>query len=107
LERNDDLWRNDAGSTEADNNHYDRLSILQRPTIDFVFHHTKPPTHIKKSELDKKKLKKGAGGYREKRKSQKKKKKKSEVAPSPESTTDTDDIQQNPTETETQRHVAS
>jgi hypothetical protein len=29
--------------TEADNNHYDRLSILQRPTIDFVFHHTKPP----------------------------------------------------------------
>jgi hypothetical protein len=30
-------------STEADNNHYDRLSIWQRPTIDFVFHHTKPP----------------------------------------------------------------
>jgi hypothetical protein len=41
--------------TEADNNHYDRLSILQRPTIDFVFHHTKPPPHIKKSEPDKKK----------------------------------------------------
>jgi hypothetical protein len=53
-------WQNEDGhvrwmATEAHNNHYDRLSILQRPTIDFVFHHTKPPPHIKKSEPDKKK----------------------------------------------------
>jgi hypothetical protein len=41
--------------TEAHSNHYDRLSILQHPTIDFVFHHTKPPPHKRKSEPNKKK----------------------------------------------------
>jgi hypothetical protein len=42
-------------TTEAHSNHYDRLSILQLPTIDFVLHHTKPPPHKRKSEPNKKK----------------------------------------------------
>jgi hypothetical protein len=44
-----------TGGTEAHSNHYDRLSILQLPTIDFVLHHTKPPPHKRKSEPNKKK----------------------------------------------------